>query len=569
MKKQLFFALTLVAAIFFSSCNKDLTALDPSLFTATPNPMEVKGGKVDVTIDGSFPVKYFAKKVTVTVTPVLKFKGQEAKSASKTFQGEKVVGNDQVISYKLGGTYSMKASFDYVPDMAVSELYLEFSVSTGKKVYELQPVKVADGVIATAELVQTSFGNGVDGPVIVPDKFQRVIQESQEADIKFLIQQSNLRKAETKSEDIVELTKKIKAVQDAENEAVSAFEISGYASPDGALDLNTNLAEKRQAVTAKFINKEMKKLKTSVSIDSKFTAEDWDGFQKMLEASSIQDKQLILRVLSMYTDPEQREREIKNLSAAFKTIADDILPQLRRSKLKLTYDVTGKSDEEIANLAKNDVSKLNVEELLYAATLTNDLAAKADVYAKVVANYPSCVRGINNLGVVKYQQGDIDAASKLFAQALTVKADCVAASYNQGLCEIAKGDLAKAEVSFGKAAGVQGNISNALGTIYLKQGNYDKAKSAFGTTATNNSALLQILNKDYAGAKKTLAQVKNPDAKTAYLGAVIGARTNVKDEVIGGLKAAKAISAACAAKAATDIEFAKFFNDPDFQAVVK
>lgn len=569
MKKQILFALTLVVAVLFSSCTKDLTALDPSLFTATPNPLEVKGGKIEVTINGTFPVKYLTKKVTVTVTPVLKFKDQEVKSESKSFQGEKVVGNNQVISYKAGGTYSMKASFDYVPDMKVSELYLEFEVATSKKTYKLAPVKIADGVVATAELAQTNFGSASQGAVIMPDKFQRVIQEMQEADIKFLIQQSTLRNAEKKSDDILALTKKIKTVQETANLDVANFEISGYASPDGAMDLNTNLAEKRQEVTAKFINKELKKLKTSVAIDSKFTAEDWDGFQKMMEASSIQDKQLILRVLSMYTDPEQREKEIKNLSVAFKSIADEILPELRRSRLKLTVDVTGKSDEEIASLAKTDVSKLNVEELLYAATLTNDLAAKADIYKKVTENYPSCPRGFNNLGAVQYKQGDIAAAAKSFEKALSVKADCVPANYNLGLCQLASGDLSKAEVSFGKAAGVQGELANALGTIYLKQGKYDQAKNVFGSAVSNNVALLQILNKDYAGAKKTLAAVAEKDAMTSYLSALIGARTNVKDEVISNLKAAAKLSPACAAKAATDIEFAKFFQDADFQSVVK
>lgn len=570
MKKQFFYAITLVLAVFFSSCNKDLTTLDPSLFTSTPNPLETKAGKVDATITGTFPVKYFAKNATVTVTPVLKYNGKEARSASSVFQGEKVVGNSPVIAYKAGGTYTMQASFDYVPEMAVSELYLEFSVSTSKKTYQLTPVKVADGVIATSELVQKSFGsNGASGPVIMADKFQRVIQELQEADIKFLIQQSELRKAEAKADDIVALTQKIKEAQDAQNKDVAAFEISGYASPDGALDLNTNLAEKRQQVTAKFINKELKKLKTSVTIDSKFTAEDWDGFQKMMENSNIQDKQLILRVLSMYTDPEQREREIKNLSIAFKSIADEILPELRRSRLKLTVAVTGKSDEEIAKLAKEDASKLNVEELLYAATLTKNLDEKAAIYQKAVDAYPSCPRAINNLGVVKYQQGDIAAAAKCISKALEIKADAPEANYNAGLVSIAKGEYAKAEVYFGKAAGSQGDIKNALGTIYTISGDYAKAKTAFGSTASNNAALLQILNKDYSGAKNTLAAIAQPDAMTSYLGAVVGARTNVKDEVYSGLKAAIAQSPACAAKAAKDLEFSKFFNDAAFQAIVK
>ena len=312
MRKQLFFVISMVLGLFFTSCTKDMAALDPSLFKCNPNPLEVKGGKVDATITGTFPEKYFTKNATVTVTPVLKFNGQEVKGTPVTFQGEKIVGNDQQISYKLGGTYTIKASFDYVPEMAQSELFLNFSATTKKKTYEIPAVKVADGVIATSQLASTSSKE--INTVIIPDKFQRVIQEMQEADILFLIQQSNLRTSETKSADIVDLTKKIKEANDTPNKDVASFEVSGYASPDGGLDLNTNLAEKREKVTVDYLNKQMKKLKTKVTIDSKFTAEDWDGFQKLMESSSIQDKQVILRVLSMYQDPEQREREIKNLS---------------------------------------------------------------------------------------------------------------------------------------------------------------------------------------------------------------------------------------------------------------
>jgi len=285
----------MVLALVLSSCNKDLTSLDPSLFTCTPNPLEVKGGKVDATITGTFPVKYFAKNATVTVTPVLTFDGKEVKAAASTFQGEKVVGNNQTISYKAGGSYTIKTSFEYVPEMVKSELWLDFSVATSKKTYALQRVKVADGVIATSQLASKNFGVE-NGAVILADKFQRVIQEMQEADIKFLIQQSALRKTETKSEDIVALTKKIEEAKNAQNKEVTGLEIAGYASPDGSIELNTNLAEKRQKVTSDFINKELKKIKTSVSIDSKFTAEDWDGFQKLMESSNIQDKQVILRV---------------------------------------------------------------------------------------------------------------------------------------------------------------------------------------------------------------------------------------------------------------------------------
>ena len=567
MRKQLFYAVSLVLAIIVSSCSKDMTALDPSMFKCNPNPLEVKGGKIEATITGTFPVKYFTKNATVTVTPVLKYEGKEAKSAASIFQGEKVVGNDQVISYKTGGTYTMKASFDYVPEMAKSELYLTFSVTTKKKTYQIPSVKVADGVIATSQLVST---NGQEiAPVIVADKFQRVIQEMQEADIKFLIQQSSLRNSEVKSEDIVALTKKIKEVKGTANKQVSNFEISGYASPDGGMDLNTNLAEKREDVTVKFVNKELKKLKTSLKLDTKFTAEDWAGFQDLMDKSNIQDKQLILRVLSMYTDPEQREREIKNISTAFKAIADEILPQLRRSRLKLTVDVTGKSDAEIAKLAKEDVAKLNVEELLYAATLTNNLNEKATIYQKAIDTYPADARGFNNLGAVQLQQGNVNDAARNIAKALQIDSKNADINFNSGVAAFAKGDVAKAEEFFGKAAGTKANLGQALGSVSIVKGDYAKASSFFGNTASNNAALVQILNADYNGARKTLGAVAQPNATTSYLAAIIGARTNDRDAVFSNLKSAVKQDASYAAKAVKDIEFSKFATDEAFLSIVK
>ncbi|HET7734049.1 MAG TPA: tetratricopeptide repeat protein [Paludibacter sp.] len=567
MRKQLFFAVSLVLALVLSSCAKDMTALDPSMFKCNPNPLEVKGGKIDATITGTFPVKYFTKNATVTVTPVLKFEGKEAKGTPVTFQGEKVVGNDKTISYKTGGTYTMNASFAYVPEMAKSELFLEFSVVTKKKTYQIPSVKVADGVIATSQLVSTNAGE--IAPVIVADKFQRVIQEMQEADIKFLIQQSNLRKSETKSGDIANLTKKIKEVKESQNKQVSNFEVAGYASPDGGLKLNTNLAEKREAVTVDFLNKELKKLKTAIKLDSKFTAEDWAGFQDLMEKSNIQDKQVILRVLSMYTDPEQREREIKNLSVAFKAIAEEILPQLRRSRLKLTVDVTGKSDAELTKLAVEDPSKLSVEELLFAATLTNDLNTKASLYQKVIEIYPTDARGYNNLGTVKFQQGNADDAARYFAKALEIDSKSADINYNAGVASFAKGDVAKAEEFFGKAAGTNGNLSQALGSVSTVKGDYAKAKTYFGSTATNNAALAQILTADYNGARKTLAAVAQPNAITSYLGAIIGARTNDRDAVFSNLKAAVKQDGSLAAKAVKDIEFSKFVTDEAFLSIVK
>lgn len=568
MKKQLLFALSLMVAVVFSSC-KNLSDLDPSLFTSTPNPLEAKAGKVDATVTGTFPVKYFQKNAVVTVTPVMKLSnGQSVKGTPAVFQGEKVVGNDKVISYKAGGSYSMKVSFDYVPEMAVSELYLEFDVTAKKKSYKLNPVKVADGVIATSELAQKKF-SGSMGAAQIKDQFVRDIMQMTEADILFLIQQSTVRNTEVRADDIKALTAKVVEAKNEMNKSVENLQISSYASPDGALELNTKLAERRQKETEKFLNAELKKIKSPLTLESRFTPEDWDGFQKLMENSNIQDKELILRVLSMYKDPEQREREIKNLAAAFKQIADDVLPQLRRSQLKLMVKVTGKSDEEIAKLAKSNPSELNVEEMLYAATLTNDASEKQSIYKKVAELYPTEIRAYNNMGQVCYQMGNIDNAEKAFAKALSIDPRNADANYNAGLVAMAKNDLAKAETYFANAAGTNGNLKNAFGTYYVATGDYAKAKSSLMGVNSNNAALLQILNKEYNAAKTTLAAVEAPDALTSYLAAIIAARTNDKDGVYSNLKASAAKNKECASKAAKDLEFAKYWNESAFKAIVQ
>lgn len=568
MKKQLLFALSLMVAVVFSSC-KNLSDLDPSLFTSTPNPLETKAGKVEATVTGTFPVKYFKKNAIVTVTPVMKLSnGQTVKAAPSVFQGEKVVGNDKVISYKAGGSYSMNVSFDYVPEMAVSELFLEFDVVSKSKNYTLTPVKVADGVIATSELAQKTFDKST-GAVLIKDQFERDIMQMTEADILFLIQQSTVRSSEVKSDDIKALTAKVLEARDAMNKSVESLQISAYASPDGATDLNTTLAERRQKETEKFLNAELKKIKSPLTVESRFTPEDWDGFQALMEKSNIQDKELILRVLSMYSDPEQREREIKNLSAAFQQIATDVLPQLRRSQLKLMVKVTGKSDEEIATLAKNDPSALNIEELLYAATLTSDAGAKQAIYKKVTELYPNDVRAYNNMGQVCYYMGNLDNAEKAFAKALSMEPRNPDANYNAGLIALAKGQMDKAEAYFGNAVGTTGNLKNALGTYHMAAGDYAKAKSTMLGVNTNNTALLQILNKEYNAAKNTLGAIETPDATTSYLQAVVAARTNDKDGVYSNLKNAVAMNKEFAVKALKDLEFAKYWADSAFRAIVK
>ena len=545
-----------------SACSSKMGELSSDYFTVTPQVLEAVNGQVPATINGKFPEKYFNKKAVVEVTPVLRWDGGEAKGQPSVFQGEKVQGNDQTISYKMGGNYTMKTTFDYVPEMAKSELYLEFKATVGKKTVEIPAVKIADGVIATSEMVEQTLSSAT--PATGNDAFQRVIKEKSEANIMFLIQQANIRASELKNAK--DFTQEAKAVNESVNKKITDVQISAYASPDGGLDLNTGLAEKRRDNTEKALTKELRKADVSAAVDAEYTAEDWEGFQELVSKSNIQDKELILRVLSMYTDPEQREQEIKNISTVYSTLADEILPQLRRSRLTLNYEIIGKSDEEISMLAQNDPSQLSLEELLYAATLTDDPAQKEAIYQKTVAQYPDDYRAYNNIGKLAYQAGDLKKAENYLKQALQRK-DAPEANMNMGLIAMKKGDMAAAEAYLGKAAGAEG-LNEAMGNLYIGQGKYDQAVSSFGDLKTNSAALAQILAKDYNKARTTLDGVQAPDAYTSYLKAVLGARTNNPSAVTANLQKAVEADPSLAKKAASDLEFAKYFTNSDFVSIV-
>ncbi|WP_106831874.1 tetratricopeptide repeat protein [Parabacteroides pacaensis] len=563
MNKKLFLPFLVLAAIFtFSSCSNKLKPLAAEYVKAEPQPLEAVGGQVPVTINVTVPAKWFNKKAVVTVTPVLRYAGGESYGTAYTYQGEKVKGNNQTIPYKAGANVTMKSSFKYKPEMKKSELFLTFDAKIKNKTVKLPDVKIGEGVIATSALADA----GTASPALAADKFQRIIKEAHDANIMFLIQRAELRAQELKKQEIADWKDLVKSADEAPNQNV-AIEISAYASPDGGVKLNTGLAEQREKNTDKYLAKELKKANIDVPVDARYTAQDWEGFQELVSKSNIQDKDLVLRVLSMYSDPEQREAEIKNISSVFTVLAEEILPQLRRSRLTANIEIIGKSDEEISNLAQSNPRELTVEEILYAATLTSDNAKKEAIYKKAAELYPNDYRCYNNIGMMRFLAGDLNGAEAMFNKASQVSSN-KEANMNLGLIALTKGDQAKAEQLFGSAAGVN-ELSEALGVLYLERGEYAKAVNSFGSVKSNNAALAQILTKDYSKAQQTLNSVANPDATTDYLKAVVAARTNNAAGVVSNLKAAIAKDNKMAKEAAIDLEFAKYANNADFTSLVK
>lgn len=576
-------ALVVMSAFAISGCNSLKTMkknADKVNYTVIPEVLETHGGKVDATVQSQYPEKYFGKKVTLTVTPVLKYSGGETAYAPYVLQGEKVKANNKVIANQAGGSNSYKGTVAYSKDMLRSDLELRIKASQGAKSLDFVPKVIAKGVIATSTLVDNSPSaiiglqkrantTGIYDPTI--DKYQRIVPDAYMADLIFLINSSEIRTKELTKAEIAHLNKYIVEAYNAERKELKGVEVSAYASPDGALDLNSKLAGKREGSATNVVEKDLKKSKVKADLTSKNTPEDWEGFKALMEKSSIQDKDLILRVLAMYTDPEVREREIKNLSSAFTKVADEILPQLRRAKITANVNLIGRTDAEIAALADSDPSKLNQAELLYAASLTNDPARQKAIYTSFTKIYSDDWRGYNNLGFVQMNEGDFTKAADSFQKADQLDPKNPVVQNNLGCIALKGGDLAKAEVFFGAASGAGKEVRENLGILKIKQGEYDTAVKYLDENSSShaNRALAQLLNGDNKGALNTLNAAPVESGRIAYLKAVVYARSGQANQMYEALVNSMKKDPAYKSIAQNDLEFAKYSGDQNFLLLFK
>lgn len=553
MQKNVVLFMSAAALLALSSCSSKLGALSADNFSVNPNPLETEAGKVPTTINGKFPEKYMKKKAVVTVTPELRYAdGKTAKGNGATFQGEKVAGNNQTIQYKVGGNYTMNTSFDYVPEMQKSDLYLTFDAYVGKKKVNVPEVKVATGVISTSEFYKKTLAS--DGACIAPDSFQRVKAQKQEAEIKFLINQANLRKSEMKNNSVKEFVQMLKKInRDKEGLNIKNVEVAAYASPEGGVKFNDKLASKRQNTSEKYVKQTLKATKVNTDVDARYTAQDWDGFQKLVAASNLQDKDVILRVLSMYQDPQEREQQIRNMSAGFRELADGILPELRRSRLIINYETIGRSDDQIKEQYNADPTKLSADELLYAAALEDNADKKEAIYKKTAEIYPNDNRAFNNVAALEFAKGNNDAAKEYLEKAVNAKSDAAEANANKGLVALLEGNTAEAQNHIAKATGAN-DLNKALGALNIANGKYAQAEQNFNGVNSNTAALAQILNKNYAGAISTLNGVKNKTGVTDYLLAIANARQGNNDAASSYLKSALQKDPSLASYAANDLE---------------
>ena len=558
MNKNIILTFSLASLLLCASCSSKMGALSPNLFTVTPKPLETQGGHVTAAIDGTFPEKYFDRKATVTIVPELRYDGQAAQASAASFQGEKVMGNNQTINYRLGGRFTMLADFPYNDLMRNSDLYLTFKGTKGNKTFTIPAVKIGEGVIATSELYKKTMIS--DGALIAPDSFQHVRTNKYDAEVKFLINQANLRQSELKNNSVKEFVALLKRINaDRERLNIKNVEVNAYASPEGGVAFNEKLATQRQNTSEDYVKQQLKSARLGTTdVDAHYTAQDWEGFRQLVAASNIQDKDVILRVLSMYKDPEEREQQIRNMSEGFRELATGILPELRRSRMTINYEAIGRSDDEIKAQYESDPTKLSPEELLYmASTLEENPSKKAEVYQTAAKLYDRDYRPLNNLAALAFDRGDYAEAENYLRKAEALNPSGGEVYGNEGLIALRQGDLSKAETLIAKASKA-GNASQAVGLLQIAKGDAVAASRTLEGQKTNTAALASILAKDYDTAAKQLDGVEHPDALNCYLHAIVAARRGNAYATQSYLEEAYKKDASFKDYAEKDLEFAKY-----------
>ena len=543
MKKSIKFlaaAILGLAAVACSSPKKMAEMAENVTVKCEPAVLEVVAGEIDATVSVTYPADYFHPKALLEVTPVIVYEGGEAKMQPFMFQGEKVKDNYQVVPSE-GATVTKKVHFDYVPGMEKCYLELRGTVLYKANSTDLPSKKVADGANTTYMLV---CKNGkVDYKA---DGYQEIIKQTAEGQILYQINSANVRNSELKSDSVNDFLAALEEIKANERKNLVSTDVVAYASPDGKEDQNAKLSDNRSKSAEKAFNKVTKKNPVEGPVNVQSIGEDWEGFQELVAESDLADKDLIIRVLSMYSDPAVREKEIKNMSAVYSTLAKEVLPELRRARFIANVEYKNYTNEELLQLIEENIDVLDETALLRAATLVEDNDQKVAIYKK--------------------------AADKF---------DSAAAQYNLGVTYIKMDKLSKAEEALEDLA-KDADWNNAMGVIAMRKGNLDAAAEYFaaaGTeTAKENAAVLDILDGEYEAAAAKLAGVKGYNAalaqllvgnnapaaaleckcaKAAYLRAVAAARQGNAEAVKTNLEAAGECEK-LAERAAKDVEFAQY-----------
>ena len=541
-------------------------------YTVTPQPLEMHGDSVQFSVTGKFNQKLFAKKVTLTVTPVIKYEGGEKALKPIVLVGDKATASGQKISFSNGGTFSYTSEkFAFEPGMRNAKLIIKATGQVKSKTKEFNPVELGDGTMATSLLVRHD-----EKGMTATDNFVRTTPANQSTHIYYLINNADVRSSELKSDEMKNFTSFLAANLGKAGFVFKGITVSAYASPDGETDKNTNLAKDRAASASKAMMAEFKKNKDKAVTFGKdkaqytegTTREDWEGFRDLMQQSTMADKDLILRVLTMYNDADQRRKEIKNLSKTYVELADKVLPKLRRAEVTLNVDVVGRSDEQMMKTAVSNPDSLSVEEFIRAANLTNDLNTKVQILTSAERKFASDWRVSNNLGVALLMQNKVAEAGEAFKRAQKNGSSQAAVMNNLGVIEAKNGNSAAAMDYYAKAGGSPEARYN-MGIINIKRGQYADAASNFGDNKTFNKALAQLMGGSAGGAKETIDASNEKDmAYALYLKAVAAARQGNAADAISNIKAAIEKDGSWKAYAKNDAEFIKLRSDSNFTSLV-
>lgn len=573
---------SLSAAVVLTSCDglgKMVKKQKDIQYTVTPNPVEMKGDSVQFNVAAKFGPKLFAKKAVLTITPVMVYAGGGEKAFKPvTLVGESASGSGQKIPFSGGSLNYSSEKIPFEDGMRNSKVELRATAAMKGKSKNFDPVTLADGAMATSLLVRndekpvygrSTFSNKGDGASNQKSNISTHIY--------YLINQSDVRSSEMNSQETKQFTDFISKNLGSPDYEFKGISVSAYASPDGETDKNENLAKDRansaSVALMNVFNKNKDKKVTFGKTKDQFkigtTKEDWDGFKSAMEQSTMADKDLILRVLTMYSDPDQRRKEIKNLSATYTELAEKVLPKLRRAEITVTGGKKPRTDEHILRLATSKPDSLSVEEIIYAGTLTNDINTQVQIYQAAEKQYGSDWRTSNNLGCALLIQNKVADAAEAFKRADKVSGGQQPAVFNNlGILEAKNGNRPAAAELYKKAGGSAESNYN-MGIIQVRDGNYSDASASFGSFKNHNKALAQLLGGDAAGAKETLESSDEKDAAySLYLKAVIFARQGNNTEVINNLKAAIEKDNSYKAYAKDDIEFVKLRADSNFTGLL-
>jgi len=538
-------------------------------YSLDPNPVELHGDSVAINVSGRYPAKFFHKKAVANVTPVMR---NAEGTVVKEFESIRLIGEaaegEGTKIMKTGGSFNVSNKVPY--ESVMENVTLEIIVEAGfkSKTKKFDPVPFGKGTVTTPLWVQSD-----EMPIMGADKFTKVTPRSISAEINYTIQSSQVRSTELKDEDMMA----VDAFMDKGIEyeyAWKSVDVTSYASPDGETDINDNLAGDRantasKALMSMFGKKKIDAGKADELYKKTPKGEDWMGFKSKMEASEIQDKDMILRILGMYSDDTKREQEIKNLAATYKVIAEEILPPLRRSVITINAEEEAKTDDELKQLVKENPSELTIEEILYTATLYNDLNEKLEVYKAAQTVHAGDWRGHNNVGYIYVLQNKVSEAKAEFDKAAKANSSEKIIMNNMGVVTRLMGDRDGAMEYYEKAKGAGSEVNYNIGILNIMDGNYEDAVSNMGSYNTFNSSLAKMLN---GSNDEALDAIEASDAKATaegyYLKALIGARSSNKEMMTNNLKAAVEKDDSLAAKAKNDVEFSEFWEDSAFTGIV-